>query len=168
LSTKIVFDSITCFRSVDCLAGNTYCPRYHHFQPANTSSRRANKRPLGCPGVNQETPGPSMGQRWHQDSGTLCGREVRSDPRLPCDNRCRQDCRPAGGRDRRSGQRGFRVGNRTRGANRTDGGGKGKVGRGGIGSQLFSLCLREPGEALSYRFSFVWHLKAGSRHEVST
>ena len=56
-----------------------------------------------------------------------------------------------------------RVGEQ-RAAPRTGGGGRGKIGRGGVGGHLFSFVW---GEALSYRFSFARHLK-GRKPQLDT
>ena len=47
----------------------------------------------------KKLPGPTPGERLHQNRGAVCRRAVQSgDPRLSRDNRRRKDVRPTGGR----------------------------------------------------------------------
>ena len=113
------------------------------------------------PAVEEPRKSPS----WRKANSTRAQPEPEI-AELFADGRCGQaipdfpattDGRPTGGRGRRSGQRALRVGER--GAPRTDGGGRGKVGRGGVGGQF----VFPSGDAFFYTLSLLQASQGGWR-----
>jgi len=112
--------------------------------------------------VNRKPPEPDQGTRSHQNRGAARRRTVQSSgPRFSRDYRCREDVRPTGGRGRRrSGQRGFRVGEQeTRGATRIVERGRGEAGGGGLVHFSFVTLYF----SLVFHLSFFCHTTSGGQ-----